>query len=130
IDIRLYTVIYELVDEVRKALVGLLEPKIVEVVEGHAEVRQVFRLGKHEVVAGVFVRDGKATRSSSVRVMRGGEKILASSVSSLRRFKEDAREVTSGFECGVGVEGFSTFQEGDILEFFSREKEQTASRPA
>lgn len=130
VDIRLYNVIYELVEDVRKALVGLLEPKLVEVVEGHAEVRQVFRLGKRGAVAGAYVRDGKVTRGSSVRVMRGKEKIFESSISSLRRFKEDAREVTSGFECGLGVEDFSDFQEGDILEFFSRGKDQSAPSPS
>ncbi len=129
VDIRLYGVIYELVDDVRKALVGMLERKIVEVVEGHAEVRQVFRLGKHGAVAGVFMRDGKVTRNNMVRVLRGGEKLFESTMSSLRRFKEDVREVAAGFECGVGVEGFSDFKEGDILEFFSREKDQQASKP-
>ncbi|MDP2660398.1 MAG: translation initiation factor IF-2 [Dehalococcoidia bacterium] len=128
VDIRMYEVIYELVDDVRKALVGMLERKLVEVVEAHAEVRQVFRLGKHGAVAGVFVRDGKISRSNSVRVLRGGEKLFESSISSLRRFKEDVREVASGFECGVGVEGFSDFKEGDVLEFFTREKDQQASR--
>ncbi len=130
VDIRLYSIIYELVDDVRKALVGLLERKLVEVVEGHAEVRQIFRLGKHAAVAGVYVRDGKVTRNSSARVMRGGEKLAESSLTSLRRFKDDVREVTAGFECGVGVEGFSDFQEGDILEFFSKGQEQPAARPA
>lgn len=130
VDIRLYNVIYELVDDVRKALVGLLEPKLVEVVEGHAEIRQVFRLGKHGAVAGAYVRDGKVTRASSVRIMRGAEILLESTVSSLRRFKDDVREVASGFECGVGVEGFSDLQEGDILEFFSREKDRSAVRAA
>ncbi|MDO8690496.1 MAG: translation initiation factor IF-2 [Dehalococcoidia bacterium] len=128
VDIRMYEVIYELIDDVRKALVGMLERKVVEVVEAHAELRQVFRLGKHGAVAGVFVRDGKISRSNSVRVLRGGAKLFESSISSLRRFKEDVREVASGFECGVGVEGFSDFKEGDVLEFFSREKDQQASR--
>ena len=129
VDIRLYTVIYELVDEVRKALVGLLERKLVEVVEGHAEVRQVFKLGKHGAVAGVYLRDGKVTRNSSVRVMRGGEKVFEGSITSLRRFKDDVREVAAGFECGIGLEGFSDFQESDNLEFFVRE-EQPAARSA
>ncbi len=128
VDIRMYEVIYELVDDVRKALVGMLERKLVEVIEAHAEIRQIFRLGKHGAVAGVFVRDGKIARSNSVRVLRGGEKVFESSISSLRRFKEDVREVASGFECGVSVEGFSDFKEADILEFFTREKDQPASR--
>lgn len=130
VDIRIYSVIYELVDDVRKALVGLLERKMVEVVEGHAEVRQVFRMGKREAVAGVYVRDGKVSRNSMARVLRGSEKVYENSISSLKRFKEDAREVAAGFECGVGVEGFSDFREADVLEFFTLEKEQPGARSA
>lgn len=128
VDIRLYNIIYELVDDVRKALVGLLERKVVDVVEGHAEVRQVFRAGKHGEVAGVYMRDGKVTRNSLVRVMKGGEKVFESTLSSLRRFKDDVREVTAGFECGIGIEGFSDFQIGVILEFFTREQEQPVGK--
>lgn len=122
IDIRCYEVIYNLVDDVEKLLTGMLEPTIVQVVEGHAEVRQVFSVrGRH--VAGVFVTDGKVTRNGPARVLRNGEVIADSTVSSLRRFKDDVREVAAGFECGVGVEGFNQFQVGDTIEFYRQEKQ-------
>jgi len=118
IDIRSYEVIYNLVDDVEKAMKGMLEPVYIDVVEGHAEVRAVFsaRGGK---VAGSYVSDGKITRGSLARVIRQGETVYESKVSSLKRFKEDAKEVASGFECGVGVEGYSDFEIGDIIEFYN-----------
>jgi translation initiation factor IF-2 len=122
VDIRQYDVIYKLTEDIEKALTGLLEPQEVEVVEGHAEVRQVFRIGKRGAVAGSFVRDGKVRRGASVRIIREGTQVHESSVSSLRRLKDDVREVAAGFECGIGVEGFTDFQEGDILEFFRKGK--------
>ncbi len=122
VDIRSYDVIYNLVDDVEKALKGMLEPTYVEVIVGRAEVRATFPSGKREQVAGVYVTEGKVTRGASVRVRRGEEIVSESAVSSLRRFKDDVKEVSSGYECGVGVKDFSDFQVGDILEFFSREK--------
>jgi translation initiation factor IF-2 len=122
VSIRFYNIIYNMVDDVNKALKGMLAPTFIEVIDGHAEVRAIFTAGKKEKVAGVSVTDGKITRSSSVRVMRGGKKIYESTVGSLRRFKDDVREVATGYECGVGVDGFGDFQVGDILEFFRNEK--------
>ena len=122
VDIRVYNIIYELLDDVAKALKGMLEPKFAEVVDGHADVRAAFAAGKKEKVAGCIVTDGKITRGASVRVIRGGKVIHQSVVSSLRRFKEDVKEVTINMECGVGVEGFGEFQTGDILEFFHKER--------
>jgi len=122
VDIRVYNIIYELLDDVEKALKGLLEPKYIEKIDGHAEVRALFTSGKKEVVAGCSVSDGKITRGISVRVVRGGKVIHESVVSSLRRFKEDVKEVTIGMECGVGIEGFSNYKTGDILEFFHKER--------
>jgi translation initiation factor IF-2 len=122
VDIRLYEVIYNLVDDVEKALKGMLEPTYVEVIAGRAEVRAVFASGKREKVAGTYVTEGKVNRGASVRVRRGEEIVFESTVSSLRRFKDDVKEVASGYECGVGVKDFSDFQVGDILEFFTREK--------
>ncbi|HEY40982.1 MAG TPA: translation initiation factor IF-2 [Dehalococcoidia bacterium] len=122
ISIRYYDVIYNLIDDVNKALQGMLEPTMVEVVEGRAEVREVFPSGKRAKVAGVYVNEGKVTRGSSVRVLRRGEQIHESVVNSLRRFKDDVREVATGFECGVGVQGFNDFEVGDILEFFRIEE--------
>ncbi|MEK7354344.1 MAG: translation initiation factor IF-2, partial [Chloroflexota bacterium] len=118
ISIRYYNVIYTLVDDVSKALKGMLKPVRVEVIDGQAEVRAVFSSGKKTNVAGSYITEGKATRGVSVRVKRQGKIIAESVVNSLRRFKEDAREVTTGFECGVGVDGFNDFKVGDTLEFF------------
>ncbi len=122
ISIRLYDIIYNLIEDVDKALKGMLEPTEVEVIDGHADVRAVFPAGKKEKAAGIYVTEGKVMRGSSVRVMRGGKKIHESAVTSLRRFKEDVREVATGYECGVGVQGFNDFQVGDTLEFFRIEK--------
>jgi translation initiation factor IF-2 len=122
VDIRHYNVIYSLVDDVEKALKGLLEPELVEVIEGRAEVRAVFPAGKGVRVAGVYVTEGKVTRNAPVRVRRGPNVIHESTVGSLRRFKEDVREVAAGYECGIGVKGFTDLQVGDILEFHRMEK--------
>jgi len=122
INIRNYDVIYTMVDDVSKALKGLLEPSRIEVVDGRAEVRAVFGAAKGQKVAGVFVIEGKVNRGASVRVLRKGEKVVESIVSSLRRFKEDVREVGAGFECGVGLKDFSDFQSGDVMEFFRVEE--------
>ncbi len=121
VGIRFYKVIYELVDDVSKALKGMLEPSFVDVTEGKAEVRATFPVGKKGRVAGVYVTEGKVTRGALVRVWRGGEVVAESTVSSLRRFKDDVREVSAGYECGVGVEGFSDFEIGDMLEFYRKE---------
>ncbi|MFC1897641.1 translation initiation factor IF-2 [Chloroflexota bacterium] len=122
IDIRHYDVIYHLVDDVSRALKGMLEPTYVEVIDGRAEIRDVFPAGKKEKAAGVYVTEGKVTRGVSARVRRQGEVVFESIVSSLKRFKDDAREVAAGYECGVGIKDFSEFQIGDILEFFRKEK--------
>ncbi|MDD5288031.1 MAG: translation initiation factor IF-2 [Dehalococcoidales bacterium] len=122
VSLRFYDIIYNMVDDVKKAMKGMLTPTFVEVVDGHGEIRAVFTAGKKEKVAGTFVTDGKATRNSSVRVMRGKQKVYEGAIGSLRRFKDDVREVATGYECGVGIQGFGDFQVGDILEFFRNEK--------
>ncbi len=122
VSIRHYDVIYNLVDDVGKALKGMLAPSYVEVIDGRAEVRVIFPSGKKDKVAGVYVTEGKVSRGVSARVKRQGETVYESVVSSLRRFKDDAREVTSGYECGVGIKDFNEFEVGDILEFFSTEE--------
>ncbi len=122
IDIRYYSVIYNLVDDVEKALKGMLEPTYAEVSEGRAEVRAVFPAGKGAKVAGVYVTEGRISRNSSLRVKRGGELVFESTVSSLKRFKDDVREVSSGYECGLGIKDFNDFQVGDLLEFYRIEK--------
>jgi translation initiation factor IF-2 len=122
IDIRHYDVIYNLVDDVGKALKGMLEPTYVEVIDGRAEVRAIFPAGKREKAAGVYVTEGKISRGASARVRRQEQVVFESIVSSLRRFKDDVKEVAAGYECGVGIKDFSEFQVGDILELFRREK--------
>jgi translation initiation factor IF-2 len=115
-------VIYNLVDDVEKALKGMLEPTYVDIIEGRAEIKAIFSAGKARKIAGVYVAEGKVSRGIAVKVRRGEEVVHESVVSSLRRFKDDVKEVSTGLECGVGVEGFNEFEIGDILEFFRREK--------
>jgi len=122
IDIRHYDVIYNLVDDVDKALKGMLEPTYVEIIDGRAEVRAIFSAGKREKVAGVYVTEGKISRGASAKVLRQEQVVFESIVSSLRRFKDDVKEVAAGYECGVGIKDFSEFQVGDIFELFRREK--------
>ena len=121
VEIRCYEVIYNLVEDVEKAMKGMLEPTYVEVVEGHGEVRAIFPV-RGGTAAGLYVTDGKITRGALARIMRHGKSIFESSVSSLKRFKDDVREVSTGFECGVGIEGYSGFEIGDIIEFYRRER--------
>ena len=124
VDIRVYQVIYSLIDDVEKALKGLLEPTIVEVIEGRADIRQVFPAGKGTKVAGCYVTEGKISRNLPVRVLRKGKVISDTTVSSMRRFKDDVREVAAGYECGIGLKDFNDFQAGDVLEFY-RQQAQT-----
>ena len=126
VDIRLYDIIYQMVEDVERAVRGALQPTEREVVEGHAEVRAVFPAGRGKV-AGCYVRDGRVLRNALVRVQRDGKVIHDAPVSSLRRFKEDVTEVAQGFECGIGVEGFNDFQEGDILEVYRKERPRAAA---
>ncbi|HZP26788.1 MAG TPA: translation initiation factor IF-2 [Dehalococcoidia bacterium] len=125
VDVRHYDIIYNLVDDMEKAVKGMLEPEIVETVEGHAEVRQVFKV-RGGRIAGCSIRDGTIHRNSLARVIRDGEVIHTSRISSLRRFTEDVREVATGFECGIGVEGFEEFHEGDVIEAFVRQAQTAA----
>jgi translation initiation factor IF-2 len=120
VDVRLYDIIYKLTDEMQAALSGLLEPEEVEVVEGRAEVRQIFRVGKTAVIAGCYVTDGRIVRGGA-RVYRGGKLIATDRIESLRRFRDDVREVATGFECGIGLAGFNDLEEADIIECFTRQ---------
>ena len=119
VDIRLYDIIYRLSEDVQRALEGLLTPVRQEIVEGRVEVRAVFPVGRRLRIAGSYVTDGRITRNASARVLRGGELLHTGSVSSLKRFKDDVRAMTAGFECGVGVDGFNDFQVGDVIEVVS-----------
>ena len=122
VQIRLYDIIYQLAEDVDKAVQGLLTPEDREVMDGHVEVRAVFSVGRRVKIAGCQVTDGRVARNSQVRITRGKELIYTGGVSSLKRFKDDAREVTAGFECGLTVDGFTDFEEGDTLEAFHIER--------
>jgi translation initiation factor IF-2 len=120
VDIRSYEVIYKLVDDIDAALKGLLEPVYKEQVDGHAEVMQLFKAGRTTIIGGSRVTDGKIPRSDQVRVQRGGKTVWTGAIASLRRGKEDVREVAQGFECGIVLDGFTELEEGDIIEAFSK----------
>ena len=122
VDIRLYDIIYKLVDDIEKALAGLLEPVYADVVIGHAEVREIFRIPHRGKIAGVYVTDGQVTRNALARISRNDEVIYNGQVSSLKRFTEDVKEVNTDFECGVGLENFNEFVEGDTIEFYRKER--------
>ncbi len=122
VDIRLYNIIYKLIDDVEKALQGLLEPEYADKVIGKAEVRAVFKIGRRGSVAGSYILEGKITRNALARVIRNDKALHESKISSLKRFTEDVREVATGFECGIGVDGFHNFQEGDIIEAYVKER--------
>jgi translation initiation factor IF-2 len=122
VEIRQYGVIYTLIEDIEKALRGMLEPVYTDVVDGHAEVRQVFRISRVGNIAGCYVTDGTLLRNDQVRVLRGGQAIADVRCGGLKRFQEDVREVQSGYECGVSLEGFDGFREGDVLEFYHRER--------
>src|SRR6266568_7462147 len=127
VDIRYYNIIYKLLDDIQAALTGMLEPTYREVIEGHAEVMQTFKAGKNTIIAGCRVTDGKITRSSSARVLRQNEKVYDGKIGSLRRGKDDVREVASGYECGIVLDDFNEFEVGDIIEAFSQERVKPGS---
>ncbi|MGE5344687.1 MAG: translation initiation factor IF-2 [Acidithiobacillales bacterium] len=118
VDIRLYSVIYNLTDEMKKAMAGLLEAVRKEVVRGHAEVREIFRVPKVGTIAGCMVVDGLVPRSASVRLLRDNRVVYEGRIGSLRRFKDDASEVKQGFECGIGIAGYQDVKVGDVLEAY------------
>jgi translation initiation factor IF-2 len=122
VEIRLHSIIYELQDEIRLAMMGLLEPAFKENYVGRAEVLNIFRIPKVGTIAGCRVQDGVIRRDAEVRVMRDGAQIFKGKIASLRRFKDDAREVTSGMECGIGIANYSDLKEGDLIEAFSTER--------
>ncbi len=122
VEIRLHTIIYELQDEIRLAMMGLLEPAFKETYLGRAEVLNIFRIPKVGTIAGCRVQDGVIRRDVEVRIVRDSVQVFKGKVGSLRRFKDDAREVTSGMECGIGIANFGDVKQGDILEAFSTEK--------
>jgi translation initiation factor IF-2 len=122
ISIRRYDVIYSLVDDVKKALKGMLAPVKVEVVQGRADLRAVFPAGKGSRVAGIYVVEGRVTRGDSVRVLRQNKVVSESAIVSLRRFKDDVREVAAGYEAGLILKDFHDYQPGDAFQFFRIEE--------
>jgi translation initiation factor IF-2 len=122
VEIRLYTVIYDLLDDIKKAMLGLLEPTIRESVLGQAEVRNTFKISRIGTIAGCYVTDGRVTRNSEVRLLRDSVVVFTGKVGSLRRFKEDVSEVKQGFECGIDIANYNDIKVGDVIEFFVREE--------
>ena len=118
VEIRTYEIIYKLLEDIEAAMLGLLSPLYEEVVTGEAEVREIFRVPRIGAIAGCYVREGKITRGSKVRFLRDGAVIWKGAIVSLRRFKDDAREVAAGFECGIGLSDFQDLHPGDIIETF------------
>jgi translation initiation factor IF-2 len=126
IEIRLYSIIYDAINDVRDAMEGMLAPEIEEVIVGNAEVREVFRISKVGTIAGCMIVDGSVKRSNPIRLIRDGIVIYAGKLHSLKRFKEDASEVKSGFDCGIGIESFNDINEGDVIESYeNREVKRT-----
>ena len=122
VDIRTHRIIYEIIEEIEAAMKGMLAPTYKEVINGHAEVRQTIRVPNVGTIAGSYVQDGKITRNSQIRIIRDGVVIFEDKIASLKRFKDDAKEVAAGYECGVGLDKFNDIKEGDILEAFVMEE--------
>ena len=124
VDIRTYSVIYDMIDDVKKAMEGLLAPRLVEVKIGAGEVRKTFSVSKIGTIAGCYVTEGKVTRGAITKVLRKGAILFSGKISSLKRFKDDMKEVTAGYECGISLEGFNDIQEGDRMEFYVEEEQK------
>jgi len=118
VDIKTYRVIYTAIDDVKAAMVGMLEPDYKEVIQGKAEVRMTYKISNVGTIAGCYVLDGKITRNSQIRIIRDGIVILESTLASLKRFKDDVKEVAAGYECGLSIEKFNDLKESDIIEAF------------
>ena len=131
VEIRTYEIIYKLLEDIEQAMVGMLAPEYEEVVTGDAEVREIFRVPRIGAIAGCYVQNGTITRGSKVRFLRDGTIIWKGTISSLKRFKEDAQEVRAGFECGIGLSDFQDLKPGDVIETFDEreiERKLTLSR--
>ena len=118
VEIRTYEIIYKLLEDVESAIIGMLAPEFEEVITGEAEVRQIFTVPKVGAIAGCYVRSGVITRGSKVRFLRDGVIIWKGAITTLRRFKDDAREVAAGYECGIGLTNNQDLKEGDIIETY------------
>ncbi len=124
IEIRTYTIIYNMIDDIKKAMEGMLAPKIIQVGIGKAEIRKVFSVSRIGSIGGCYVTEGKVTRNAIVKLMRASETIFTGRLASLKRFKDDAKEVLSGYECGMSLDGYNDIREGDVLEFYVEEQER------
>jgi translation initiation factor IF-2 len=122
VDIRLHSIIYELIDEITQSMTGLLEPVYKETIQGHAEVRETFKISKVGTVAGCYVSDGLIRRDSQVRLKRGNEVVHTGKIEALKRFKNDASEVKNGVECGISLANFNAVQAGDVIEAFTMQR--------
>ncbi len=122
VDIRYHNIIYNVIQEIKDAIVGMMKSTFEERTLGHAEVREVFHVPKIGTIAGCYVTDGKIERGRSVRLLRGGIVIYEGKNSSLRRFKDDAKEVQSGYECGIGLENYNDIKVGDVIQFYYLEE--------
>ena len=118
VDVRLYRIIYNAIEDVEKAMKGLLAPEFKEEVLGHATVRQTFKVSSVGTVAGSYVTDGKIVRNAEVRLVRNGVVVYEGKLSSLKRFKDDAKEVAAGYECGITLENYNDIKEEDVIEAF------------
>jgi translation initiation factor IF-2 len=118
VEIRTYEIIYQIIEDIERAMVGLLAPEYEEVVTGETEVREIFRVPRVGAIAGCYVRSGVITRGSKVRFLRDGVIIWKGSITSLKRFKDDVREVREGFECGIGLSDFQDLKQGDLIETY------------
>src|SRR5208337_284613 len=125
VDIRLHSIIYELQDEIKRAMHGMLEPVFKETYLGRAEVRDTFRIPKVGMVAGCYVQDGILKRDAEVRLLRDNVVVYKGKIGSLRRFKDDVGEVRNGMECGIGIAGYGDIKVGDVIEAFQTEKVTT-----
>ena len=122
VDMRMYRVIYNAIEEIQTAMKGLLEPTFKEVVLGHAEIREMFKVTGVGTICGSYITDGKIVRNAEVRVVRGGIVVFEGTIASLKRFKDDVKEVAAGFECGIMIEKFNEFKQEDVIEAFMMEE--------
>jgi translation initiation factor IF-2 len=122
VEIKTYSIIYNAIDDIKAAMEGMLEPEYKEVVLGRTEIRQIYKVSNVGTIAGCYVLDGKITRSASIRLLRSGIIILDGTLNSLKRFKDDAKEVAAGFECGLSIEKFNDIREGDIIEAYEMQE--------
>ena len=122
VDVRLHRIIYKVIEEIEAAMKGMLDPEFQEKIIGQAEIRQTFKVSKIGTIAGSYVTDGKITRDSGIRLIRDGVVIFEGEIDALKRFKDDAKEVAQGYECGITIKNFNDVKEGDVIEAYVMEE--------